>query len=173
MPEVESWIDRFITYLETLRENKNRGALAALRRGLGSPPGTVPGMYPYILPWSPPNKYAEDSCYIIGSLFAFHIEPGGNGTIGNAFSMVKEPNESLEKRFVALLNCHREDLPNYLRQAIGLLKAKDIPIDWRQLLRDVYYWNHETRFIQQQWARDYWRKRALKTEPEEVQMTTS
>lgn len=156
MPEKEVWIDHFIDHLEALRKQDNRGALAALRRGLGNPPGSVPAVYPQILPWAPRNRQAEDACYIVGSLFALHPEPGGNGNIGTVFAMVKERNESLEKRFVALLNCHRDDLPNHLRQAVSLLKSKDIPINWRRLLKDILSWDHEDRFVQQQWAREFW-----------------
>ena len=44
----------YITYLLSLKEN--RGALAALRRGLGRPPGTAPEMYPYVVPWLPEDR---------------------------------------------------------------------------------------------------------------------
>jgi CRISPR system Cascade subunit CasB len=116
-------------------------------------------MYPQILPWVPNGKWAEDPAYIVGSLFALHPEPGGNGNMGTAFAMVRERNESLEKRFVALLNCHRDDLPNHLRQAVSLLKSKDVPINWRQLLKDILSWDHEDRFVQQQWAREFWQSK--------------
>lgn len=159
MSASDDWIGRFITHLETLREGNDRGALAALRRGLGSPPGGAPSTYPHILPWAPQNRRGEDACYIIAPLFALHPEAGGAGNLGKAFSRVEDQSESLERRFVALLNCHREDLSYHLRQAVSLLKAKDVTIDWRQLLRDVLFWDHEERFVQQQWARDFWQRR--------------
>ena len=173
MPENRDWINHFVAHLETLRDRDDRGALAALRRGLGGPPGTSTSMYPHILPWAPPGKRAEDACYIVGSLFALHDEPRGQGNMGKAFSMVKDQNESLEKRFIALLNCHHDDLPIHLRQAVSLLKAKDVPVDWRQLLYDILYWDHESRFVQHQWARQFWPPPAQKTEPEEEKMGIS
>ncbi|MCD6303327.1 MAG: type I-E CRISPR-associated protein Cse2/CasB, partial [Anaerolineae bacterium] len=105
----EDWVDHFLRHLEGLRDREDRGALASLRRGLGSPPGSVPRMYPYVLPWSPANRRTEDACYVIASLFALHPQRGGKGTMGKSLSMVRDPNESLEKRFVALLNCHPDD----------------------------------------------------------------
>jgi CRISPR system Cascade subunit CasB len=156
MPEGESWIDQFVAHLEELRDQENRGALATLRRGVGSAPGAVVEMYPQILPWVPNARWAEDPAYIMGSLFALHPEPGGNGNMGTAFAKVENPSESLEKRVVALLNSHRDDLPNHLRQAVSLLKSKGIPINWRQLLRDILSWDHESRFVQRQWAREFW-----------------
>ncbi len=156
MPETDDWVDRFVGHLEELRDRENRGALAALRRGAGSPPGTIVEMYPEILPWVPNGKWAEDPAYVVGALFALHPQPGGRGNIGTAFAMVKEPSESLERRFVALLNSHRDDLPGGLRHAVALLKSKDVPIDWRRLLSDILQWDHESRFVQRKWAREFW-----------------
>ena len=42
--------DPFIAYLHSLREERNLGALAVLRRGLGRPVGAVPEMFRYIVP---------------------------------------------------------------------------------------------------------------------------
>ena len=50
MPEKRN---NFITYLEELRDREDRGALAALRRGLGQPPGSAVEMYRYVVPWLP------------------------------------------------------------------------------------------------------------------------
>jgi len=160
LTEKDDWIDTFIAHLEALRDREERGALAALRRGAGSPPGAVASMYPHILPWVPRQRRVEDAAYIIGSLFALNPQPRGTGNIGKAFSMVPRQTESLEKRFVALLSSHGEDLPYHLRQAVSLLKSSEIPIDWRQLLWDILYWEHESRFVQQQWAREFWQRKA-------------
>ena len=63
----------------------------------------------------------------------------------------------VEKRLVALLNCHQDDLPDHLRHVISLLKAKDIFINWLQLLNDVQNWQRESRDVQRRWARQFWR----------------
>ena len=79
----------FITYLESLREN--RGALAALRRGLGQTPGTVPAMYPYIVRWLPvePAVQYEAALYLVACLFAYHAEAGGAGNMGNHYARAR------------------------------------------------------------------------------------
>jgi len=170
MPETEDWVDVFVTHLEELRDRQERGALAALRRGAGSPPGTVAAMYPHILPWVPHTRWVEDAAYTIGSLFPLNTQPGGRGNLGGALSQLPR-NDSLEKRFVALLNCHRDDLPERLRQAVGLLKSKEVPVDWRRLLRDVLGWDHQSRFVQQQWAREFWRSSLSETKAPEQEKT--
>ena len=55
--------------------------------------------------------------------------------LGASFARLAQAteSESIEKRFVALLNCRRDDLHAHLRHAVGLLKSKDIPVDWAQL----------------------------------------
>ena len=64
--------------------------------------------------------------------------------------------ELAEKRFVALLNCHQEDLPDHLRHAVSLLRSKEIPIDWARLLRDLRWWHREDKRVQRDWARAFW-----------------
>ena len=111
--------DKFIEHLETLRDRQDRSALAALRRGLGQPPGEVAKMYPYIFPWTGGmQRWDEESCFLVAALFSLHPERGGKGTLGSVFSTIKHKtdSDSVEQRFVALLNADLEDLPVHLRR---------------------------------------------------------
>ena len=148
-----------ITYLESLRDD--RAALAALRRGLGQPPGTVASMYRYVVPWLPDDTppWRETAYYLIAALFAYHPAPGGTGSMGRHFARTRDPkgdNTAIERRFTALLSAHPDDLDFYLRQAISFLRSKDVPVDWHQLLSDLLAWGHPDRYVQQQWARAFW-----------------
>ena len=150
---------RFITYLEGLCDD--RGALAALRQGLGQPPGTVASMYRYIVPWLADDtpRWREEAYYLIAALFAYYPDPGGQGNMGHHFARARDPqgdNTAIERRFTTLLAAHPDDLATYLRQAISFLKSKEVPINWRQLLPDVMAWGHPERYVQQQWARAFW-----------------
>lgn len=151
----------FIEHLEGLRED--RGALAALRRGLGQPPGTAPAMFPYVERYLPAEvkPWQEHAYYLIAALFAYHPEPGGHGNVGHHFADVRRKNPggddtALERRFTALLAAHRDDLPFYLRQAVSFLKSKEVPINWSQLFRDIQRWGYESRSVQKRWARAFW-----------------
>jgi CRISPR system Cascade subunit CasB len=64
--------------------------------------------------------------------------------------------KSIERRFVALLECHEDDLAERLRHAVSLLRSKEIPVDWLQLLKDLRRWNREDRKAQREWARAFW-----------------
>ena len=146
-----------IRYLKSLADKDDRAALAALRRGLGKAPGTEPEMYRYIVPLLPENAYQnqERAFYLIASLFASHPASISKGNLGNHLAQARGENNAaaLERRFTALLSAHPDDLPDYLRQTISLLKSKDVPVNWDQLLQDLLWWNDKTR---KRWATAFW-----------------
>ena len=149
----------FVEYLEGLRDD--RGALAALRRGLGRAPGTVPDLYRYVVPWIPAkaSRSCEHAHYLIAALYAYHPQSTATGNMGNHFAHARQPqgdDTALERRFSALLTAHPDDLPSFLRHAISFLKSQDTPINWQQLFLDVQRWDHPERFVQRQWARGFW-----------------
>jgi CRISPR system Cascade subunit CasB len=157
-----------IQYLEGLVRpgHEDRGALAALRRGLGKKPGESPEMYPHVM-WVNPKPWAEESYFLVASLFGLWHQ-GGRGSsrgpvpanFGASFRGVNQQSvsESIERRFVALLNAHRSDLPDHLRHAVNLMRSADqqVPINWNQLLRDIQAWDFPSRQVQRRWARSFW-----------------
>jgi CRISPR system Cascade subunit CasB len=162
----------FITYLEGLRED--RGALAALRRGLGQPPGTVVSMYRYVVPWLDDDTPAWRAAayYTVAALFASHPAPGGRDNMGAHFAQVRVRERSdtaIERRFSALLTAHPDDLDTYLRQAVSYLRLKEVPVNWHQLLSDVVAWRHPDRYVQKRWARAFWgRQNTQAQQPQET-----
>jgi CRISPR system Cascade subunit CasB len=155
--------ERFVEYLEELDRNEDRAALAALRRSLGKSPGEAAEAHRYVLPFNPAT-WEESAYYLVGGLFALHPQSWRRDerdksltNLGASFAWLGSvDSKSIEKRFVALLNCHEEDLTEHLRHAIGLLRSKEIPVDWVQLLKDLRNWNHPDRFVQLSWARAFW-----------------
>lgn len=150
---------RFIEHLEGLRED--RGALAALRRGLGQPPGTAAEQFRYVVPWlaASCSRQEEEAFFLVAGLFSLHPEAGGSGDIGAHMARARDPqgdNVAIERRFTALLAAHPDDLPFYLRQAVSFLRSKEVPVDWNQLLTDIRAWSHPDRYVQRRWARSYW-----------------
>jgi len=149
----------FISYLEEHRDD--RAMLAALRRSLGQPIGTVPDAYRYVVPWLPDDAppWHEAAYYLVAALFAYHPAAGGEGNMGHHFARARVPgwdNTAIERRFTALLAAHPDDLDFYLRQAVGFLRSREVPVNWCQLLADVLDWGHPARYVQRQWARAFW-----------------
>lgn len=159
---------KFVEFLEQLRDSDDRAALAALRRGLGKQPGTAVEMHRYVVPFlgADVTAWRESTHYLIASLFAFHPDPGGEGTLGMALAKVaaETASGSTELRFMGLLNSHPDDLAEHLRHAVSLARAKGVPVDWHQLFRDVLGWPSPDRRVQKKWARDFWSRTG---EPEE------
>lgn len=151
----------FVDHLYALAKAEDRGALAALRRGLGQPPGSMAEMYRYVVPHLPKGRNQELACYLIAPLFALHPKPGGMGNFGAQMRQCDpdgKNSDALERRFTALLSAHPDDLPGYLRQAVSFLKSKEIPINWNELFWDLQNWDDEDRNVQKQWANAFWRR---------------
>jgi len=154
---------RLVKHLVELRESRQLGPLAELRRGLGRAPGTVPRMAPHVEEYMPADAtpWVQDIHYLVASLFASHqadrAAPRGTYTLGHAFRALARKTESgsTQQRFLAMLDADSEDVHVHLRHAISLLKAKDIPVDYDQLLRDLRGWRRDDRRVQRTWARAY------------------
>jgi len=156
----------FVSFLNRLLAEGDRGALAALRRGLGKKPGTSAEMHRYVAPFisEKTSAWRSDCLYICAALYAeWHQgrttaavdEPSDLGSSFRRLA-IKSDSESLEKRFEALLACHCEELHVHLRHAVSLLRSKDVSLDWGQLLYHITNWNHMRRWVQRQWAQSFW-----------------
>jgi len=165
MSQPDSQIHPFIQHLYSLAQREDRQALAHLRRGLGKKPGAAPEMFPYIVPWLPNNVHPQEEIayYTIASLFAVHPAVTNSGNMGDHMTATAEKGreEAVERRFVALLAAHPDDLPDFLRQAISYLASKEVPVNWNRLFHDMRYWSHSDYGdrIRKQWATAFWRYR--------------
>lgn len=153
----------FVDYLEDLRRREDRAALAALRRGLGYSADDAPAETRRIIePRLSHNAFRslENACYIVGPLFAFHPESANDGDMGAHLRVIRGDNPeetAVERRFTMLLAAHPDDLADYLRQAVSLLKSKEQSVNWRALFQHVRDWDHPSGYVQKTWARSFWR----------------
>ena len=158
MSRTETREEPFIRHLEKYVKDENRAALAALRRGLGQEPGSVPEMYPHV-EWYKVTRDNESYIYMTASLFALHPSSTKFGNMGHHLrALAREIGDdaSTERRFVQLLRMRRDTLEPRLRQHISILKSKDIPVNWHQLFRDLRNWERSERFVQRNWAGAFW-----------------
>jgi len=148
-----------ITHLLRLAENADRAAFAQLRRGLGKPPGTNIGSFPYVVPFIPEaDSGAARSWpyFVVASLFASHPNQGeAEKSVAAAVRGLKD-SPSRDGRFRALLNAHVDEVGDHLRHAVNQLASSGITFDWATLLRDLRGWGHPEQFVQRRWARDFW-----------------
>lgn len=157
----------FIAHLERLHE-RDRGALAVLRRSLGFALGAYAPAYPYVERFVAAERHAQDASrlalYLVAGLYAAHPRQAAKNLAASLGELMRQRGSaSIEQRFIALLGADAENLAVYLRQTISLLAAGDQPLDYGVLLRDLSVWlnphiDPERRdAVRQRWARDFYR----------------
>jgi CRISPR system Cascade subunit CasB len=153
---------KFVEFLKSLADNGNRGALAALRRGLSSEGAATVGMHRYVAGWlhEKDRPWDEQRFYLVAALFGRYPctnTPGHN--FGGSYRQLqlRKESESLERRFVALLAADADSVGVHLRHAISLLAAEDIAVDWAELLGDLRWWGQSEHRVQRRWARTFWK----------------
>lgn len=157
----------FIAYLCDLQQ-RDRGALAQLKRSLGFAPGAYPPAYPYVERFVGADKHAEDpwrkALYLTAGLYALHPSHQSGQSLASALGQLgrSRGSASVEQRFIALLGAEAHSLPTLLRSALSLLAADGHACDFAQLLADLTRWLNphaiEARErLCQQWARDFYR----------------
>lgn len=148
----------FVGYLLNLAKEgqEDRGALADLRSGLGKKPGEMARVHKHVVPYLPEKHYDDRWYYVTATLFGSFPKHQSGRSLGRAFRPLRKKSDSMEARFVALLNAHPEDLDGHLRHAVSLLKANEQPLDWFRLLDDLIQWDHPDGYVQLEWARDFY-----------------
>lgn len=157
----------FINHLIELKD-RDRGAIAQLKRSLSFNPGAYPRAYPYVERFVGTDRHADDpwrkALYLTAGLFAFHTLHTTNKSFAAAFGELGHARSSanIEQRFIALLGAEPESLPPLLRQAVSLLAADRLGCDYTSLLDHLAIWlnpyDTEGRDrLRQRWARDFYR----------------
>lgn len=155
----------FIAHLSRLAE-RDRGALAVLRRSLTFAPGAYPAAYPFVERFVPDGHDADSlrqALYLVAGLYASHPQQA-ELTLARSFGllMLDRQSPSIEKRFIALLSTDADGLPELLRQVVSLLAADRRGLDYAALLRDLAVWlqpwaSDARDRVRQRWARDFYR----------------
>ena len=160
-------VEGFIEHLGRLAhpETGDTGAMAALRRSLAFEPGTYAKSFPYVEPFVFGDGWSRKALYLVAGLFAQHQKHQPGQPFARALAKVsldrskqgrgklEERSKSLEQRFLALLDADEDQIAYRLRQNVRL--ASEHPFDWVRFTKDLLNWFHPDRFVQVNWARDY------------------
>lgn len=149
---------QFVGYLLNLANEgqEDRGALADLRSGLCKEPGQMARVHQHVVPYLPAHRYHDRWYYVLATLFGSYPKHRGGYSLGKAFKPLRLKSDSMEARFVALLNANPDDLDDHLRHAVSLLRSNEQPLDWFKLLDDLTHWDHPEGHVQLAWARDFY-----------------
>ncbi len=149
----------FIDLLEDMAEKESK-VRAVLKRSLAFEPGLYPSAFPYVeYRLGGDDGWKRLVYYLVAGLWAMRRrEPHGQKqTISSAckaFYLKNDKSPSVEKRFIALLDSDEGQLTHRLRQIVSLLK--DYSIDFDILLDDLLSWNHQKKWVQIKWAREFY-----------------
>ncbi len=178
-----SWfVKRKIAWLS---ENKNesavRATLARLRRGIGKAPGSLPDLWDVTLSDLPEAlhgksedpTHAEWAVHSALTLYALHQQGKDikkqcmnreENFLGTAVRKLAEHDKNNEdavrRRFHAVaVSDSFERFSWQLRGLIQLLRAKDIPLDYPALTKDLYWYQFPDRrdSIRLKWGQDFYR----------------
>lgn len=174
-------VESFVAHLEELAmDGRARGALAALRRGIGVAPGTAPSTWPHVAPYLPQDVSAREEAayYAVASLFALYRRSGQavakppeqpwdfGVTLRRLAERRPVARSGIERRFLALLDARFDDLPYYLRQLMVQVREAEVAMDWERLLRDLVYWSSRDLTVQRRWARRFYAREEVKPDAE-------
>ncbi|MCX9191432.1 type I-E CRISPR-associated protein Cse2/CasB [Carbonactinospora thermoautotrophica] len=164
------------------RAAESRRVLARLRRSFAGARQEAEA-YDVVFRHDPPER-EQEMWLLVAGLFALHPQPSGNGrdTLGKAMRHLALPpgertrKASVNRRFTQLLAVDRDALPHYLRQAVQLLRAENVPLDYARLLDDLVDLlagdedaAHRVRLA---WARDYHRPEQARQADDTAEETT-
>ncbi|MFM5382240.1 MULTISPECIES: type I-E CRISPR-associated protein Cse2/CasB [Aeromonas] len=154
---------------ENQRQGHHKIAQAELKRSLGFGPGYYK-VAKYVDPFVLANELAEDArcraLYLVAGLLALSpkLESISLATAMGRLALKLKPSNSIENRFVALIERNGESIDDPLRQVITLLKAHDFGFDYVLLLNDLTTWlNQSPKSVDQldrlrrRWASDFYR----------------
>ncbi len=169
MENVEPVTQKFVTAMIE-RVKVDTACRAALRRADNT--ATESRAWEYILPFCRLEVINERKAFcLIGAAIARAVpEHDGHMSIGSALRSLckgnKKDNGNKEKdddlstelaRLRRLLACNApSELPRLIRHVLRYLQTKDAPVSYSQTLRDILYWNENTRI---RWTKDFFKAR--------------
>jgi len=154
---------RFVGALRPLAAKQDRGALAALRRGLS--PATVVDAWPVVARLGGDIGQPGESTHVdIAALFATHPTESNARNFGETCRAIawdttkRELVESHERRFRRLLAADSAaDLSGQLRTWVRLAASKGVGINYESLFYDLRRWDRFAADVRVEWARSFWR----------------
>jgi CRISPR system Cascade subunit CasB len=98
--------------------------------------------------------------YLVAGLWANHRSevqnrPENLAIACGEFYLKNDRSQSIEKRFIGLLDADEGQLAHRLRQMVAMLK--EYSVDFDALREDLLNWNHPEKFVQIRWARAFYR----------------
>jgi len=154
--------EKVVKFLEKLAA-LDTGEKARLKRDAGKTiaEGHSLGLFYRLLPYGVPS--GQEETYFLAATLSPLLKNGGGGNFGAVLRQVRDPdakkNRGLDRRVEVLLDADAGQLPFRLRQAVRFVRSRkpEAALNWQRFLTDLLRWNSPTRYVQEAWAREYFR----------------
>jgi CRISPR type I-E-associated protein CasB/Cse2 len=152
--------DKITTFTEKLAKLE-AGEKARLRRDAGKTLSECQniGLFYRLLPYGVPTGQ-EEIYFLVATLYPL-LQNGGMGNFGTVLRQVRDSddkkNKGLNRRVEILLDSDTDQIRFRLRQAMRFVRSRypKANVNWARLLDDLLRWNNPARYVQQEWAREY------------------
>ena len=160
----ESRVTEFLERLGQL----SKGDQTALKRSLGNTLQASSGSAQAA--FYKAHYGAQEQAYFLAATMIcyFGFDSAGamrSGSVGAALKRLKsqenrEDSNSMDNKLAAILDVRLDAQADYFCAKMGrivrMLKQKDCIPDYETLVVDIACWDHENRFVQRKWAKDYY-----------------
>jgi CRISPR system Cascade subunit CasB len=161
-------LERAKTFLDSLKQRikNDSGAKATLKRALSGNDRHIRQTYSLLLPYLDNIKeWQQDIWIFVACLDTYHDQEKKPAPRNFAQSCMDLHNSSEskgpERRFRALLDTDLADIQSPITALVRQIKSKKekkkIPVYYPQLIVDLCNWDHPDQFVQDSWARTFWR----------------
>lgn len=172
--------NRFLRSLHQRLEN-DKGAQAVLKRALSGEPRHLRNTRPIVMPYLPPVKDWQESIWIqVACLSVYYEQPlrENQHNFGESCRQLAlqtasgdDPlSKGVQRRFQALLDTALTDIWIPLTALIRQMKAQKsglITVDYSLLIYELGQWDHPEQYIQDHWAKAFWKATFPKDQAQE------
>ncbi len=160
-------IERAIDFLGSIkaRIKDDSGARATLKRALSGEHHHLRKVYPFTLRYlNDIHERQQDLWIFVACLFAYHdqdFEPVPRSFAQSCLDLHNcSESKGPERRFRSLLDTDLVDIQSPITALVRQIKSKKdkkIGIYYPRLIADLCFWDHPDQFVQDDWARTFWR----------------
>ncbi|MEN9231451.1 MAG: type I-E CRISPR-associated protein Cse2/CasB [Thermostichus sp. DG02_5_bins_236] len=159
-----SRLERPVTFLDGLKKRikNDSGAKATLKRALSGDNRHLRQTYPLLLPTLEGiPEWQQDIWIFVACLSVYHNqdpEPAPRSFAQSCLDLHnKVPSNGPERRFRSLLDTTLADIQSPITALVRQFKSQDIKVYYPHLIADLCNWAHPDQFVQDRWARSFWR----------------
>lgn len=164
MTQKSARLERATTFLDSLKQRiqSDNGAKATLKRALSGDNRHVRHTYPFLLPYLEGIPERQQDIWIfVACLSTYHDqkpEPAPRNFAQSCLDLQnKVPSQGPERRFRTLLDTALVDIQSPIAALVRQFKSQEVKVYYPQLITDLCNWDHPDQFVQDRWARNFWR----------------